>query len=70
MERLIELAAIATGVALSLPVALWLEWICLRATFALMPVAGSRCNTMTLRAAAWPSLSSKVSPAVVKAGNR
>ncbi len=42
MERLIELAAIAAGVALSLPVALWLEWICLRATFALMPVAGSR----------------------------
>ncbi len=69
MERLIELAAIATGVALSLPVALWLEWICLRATFALMPVAGSRRNTMTLRAA-WPSLSGKVSPAVVKAGNR
>ena len=69
MERLIELAAIATGVALSLPVALWLEWICLRATFALMPVAGSRRNTMTLRAA-WPSLGTKVSPAVVKAGNR
>jgi hypothetical protein len=69
MERLIELAAIATGVVLSLPVALWLEWICLRATFALMPVAGSRRNTMTLRAA-WPRLSSKVSPAVVKAGNR
>lgn len=73
MDRLIELAAIVIATALSLPVAIVLQWLCLRGVFAVMPAAVERkqfsAPPRPLRAAAWLGFARKVLPAAVRAGN-